>query len=727
MRKTALHKILLGVSAMALIGGLAACQNTGQTDTISSVTVELPSELQSNTLLAEWTGPFGGVPAFDKVKLEDLKPALEYGMKRNLEEIDIITANSEAPTFENTIVALERTGSDLDRIFTHWGIWSSNMSSPEFRAIQGEMAPKLSAFSSKITQNEALFQRVKAVYESDVVKSMRPDQQRLVQLTYDGFARNGATLNDVDKVRYAEINQRLATLHTKFANNVLNDEESYVTPLTKDQLGGLPDSYIAAAKAVAGSRDVSEGYAVTNTRSSMAPFLTYSTERDLREAVWSKYYARGDNGDAFDNNAIIAKILQLRDERVGLLGYDNYAQWRLGNRMAGTPERALELMEAVWPAAIARVAEEVADMQAVADAEGADFKIAPWDYRYYAEKVRKAKYDLDSDEVKQYLQLDKLTDAMFYVAGELFNFKFTPVPEGSVPVFHEDVGVWEVTDKTSGEHVGLWYLDPFARQGKRSGAWATSYRSHTTFDGPKTVLSSNNSNFIKGAPGEAVLISWDDANTFFHEFGHALHSLSSNVVYPTLNGGVRDYTEFQSQLLERWLSTDEVVNNYLVHYKTGEPMPAPLRQKIKDAATFNQGFATTEYLASALVDMRYHTTDPTGIDPDSFERETLIELNMPEEIVMRHRSPHFGHIFSGEGYSAGYYGYMWADVLTSDAAESFKQAPGGFYDPEVADRLVKYLFAPRNAMDPAEAFRKFKGRDADISALLRDRGFPVPE
>jgi len=395
------------------------------------------------------------------------------------------------------------------------------------------------------------------------------------------------------------------------------------------------------------SRDVSEGYAVTNTRSSMAPFLTYSTERDLREAVWSKYYARGDNGDAFDNNAIIAEILQLRDERVGLLGYDNYAQWRLGNRMAGTPERALELMEAVWPAAIARVAEEVADMQAVADAEGADFKIAPWDYRYYAEKVRKAKYDLDSDEVKQYLQLDKLTDAMFYVAGELFNFKFTPVPEGSVPVFHEDVGVWEVTDKTSGEHVGLWYLDPFARQGKRSGAWATSYRSHTTFDGPKTVLSSNNSNFIKGAPGEAVLISWDDANTFFHEFGHALHSLSSNVVY--------------------------------------------------------------------------------GIDPDSFERETLIELNMPEEIVMRHRSPHFGHIFSGEGYSAGYYGYMWADVLTSDAAESFKQAPGGFYDPEVADRLVKYLFAPRNAMDPAEAFRKFKGRDADISALLRDRGFPVPE
>ena len=394
--------------------------------------------------------------------------------------------------------------------------------------------------------------------------------------------------------------------------------------------------------------------------------------------------------------------------------------------MAGTPQQALELMEAVWPAAIARVEEEVADMQAIADKEGADIKIAPWDYRFYAEKVRKDKYDLDSDEVKQYLQLGKLTEAMFYVAGELFNFTFTPVPEGSVPVFHPDVNVWEVTDKTSGEHIGLWYLDPFARPGKRSGAWATSYRSHTTFDGKKTVLSSNNSNFIKGAPGEAVLISWDDANTFFHEFGHALHSLSSNVAYPTLNGGVRDYTEFQSQLLERWLSTDIIVDKYLVHHETGKAMPMELRQKIKDAATFNQGFATTEYLASALVDMRYHTTDPKNIDPDAFEKKTLEELGMPDTIVMRHRSPHFGHIFSGEGYSAGYYGYMWADVLTSDAAEAFKEAPGGFYDAGVAKKLVDNLFAPRNAVNPADAYRAFRGRDADIAPLMRDRGFPVP-
>ena len=442
--------------------------------------------------------------------------------------------------------------------------------------------------------------------------------------------------------------------------------------------------------------------------------------------MWETYYSRGDNGGEHDNNAIIAEILALRHERVQLLGYPNYASWRLENRMAGTPERALTLMNAVWPAALARVKEEVADMQAIADAENANIKIAPWDYRFYAEKVRLAKYQLDSNEVKQYLQLDKLTDALFYVAGELFGYEFTPVPEGSVPVFHEDVNVWEVTKRDNGEHVGLWYLDPFARKGKRSGAWATSYRSHSTFDGQRTVLSSNNSNFIKPAEGEAVLVSWDDAETFFHEFGHALHSLSSQVRYPGLNGGIRDYTEFQSQLLERWLSTDEVINRFLKHSETGEVIPPELIAKIKQAATFNQGFATTEYLASALIDMKYHTMDPAGLDVDAFEREALAELNMPDEIVMRHRSPHFAHIFSGEGYSAGYYGYLWADVLTSDAAEAFAEAPGGFYDPEVAGRLVEYLFAARNALDPADAYRSFRGRDASINALMRDRGFPVP-
>ncbi len=459
----------------------------------------------------------------------------------------------------------------------------------------------------------------------------------------------------------------------------------------------------------------------------MDPFLTYSTNRELREKVWRTYYNRGDNGDNFDNNDIIKRILTLRDERVELLGYENYAQWRLEDRMAKNPENAMDLMMKVWPAAIARVEEEVADMQAIADEEGAGITIAPWDYRFYAEKVRQAKYDLDSNEVKQYLQLGKLREAMFYVAGRLFNFNFTPVEAGKVPVFHEDVKVWEVTDKTTGEHIGLWYLDPFARKGKRSGAWATTYRSYTTFDGKKTVLSSNNSNFVKGAEGEATLISWDDAETYFHEFGHALHFLSANVKYPSSHSGVRDYTEFQSQLLERWLTTDEVINQFLVHHKTGEPIPAELVEKIKKASTFNEGFKTTEYMASAIMDLKYHTTDPSKIDPDTFEREQLEQLDMPEEIVMRHRSPHFGHVFSSEGYAAAYYGYMWAEVLTADAAEAFMEAPGGFYDEEVGARLVKYLFSVRNAMDPAEAYRKFRGRDAKVDALMRDRGFPLPE
>jgi peptidyl-dipeptidase Dcp len=710
------------VVALALFAGCG-----GQEADVDEAAMASGETALGTVLLAEWTGPYGGVPAFDRMDLAGLKPALEAGMARNLAEIDAIAENPDQPTFENTIGALEDAGRNLDRVMTYWGIWSSNLSSPEFREIQAEMAPKLAEFNTKIIQNAALFDRIRTVYESAEAKTLRPDQQRLVQLVYDRFARNGATLSGEAKARYAEINQRLAELHTQFANHVLADEEGYVTYLTEDQLSGLPQSFVRAAAAAATERGHDGEYAVTNTRSSMEPFLTFSDERDLREKVWRTYYNRGDNGDEHDNNAVLVEILQLRNERVHLLGYANYAAWRLEDRMAKTPEGAFALLEAVWPAAIARVAEEVADMQAIADAEGAGITIAPWDYRYYAEKVRQAKYDLDSDEVKQYLQLDNLIAAMHFVAGELFNFEFTPVPDGTVPVYHPDVHVWEVTDRTTGQHVGVWYLDPFARPGKRSGAWANSYRSHESFAGEVTPIGSNNSNFIKAAAGEPVLVSWSDAETLFHEFGHALHYLSSNVAYPTLNSGVRDYTELQSQLLERWLLTDEVINGYLRHVETGEPMPAELVAKIRNAATFNQGFETTEYLASAIMDMKYHTMDPAGLDPDAFERQALDELGMPEEIVMRHRSPQFGHIFSGEGYSAGYYSYIWADVLTADAAEAFAEAPGGFYDKELARKMVANLFAVRNAVDPADAYRAFRGRDATIDALMRDRGFPVPE
>lgn len=733
MKKTLLSTFLLSSFLVACGGESTSVENvaakaekvekTEANVVVNNNEIEQAKEL----LLAKWQGPYQGVPAFDKVSLVGLIPAIEAGMKINLAEIETIANNLETPTFENTIVAMERTGDDLARIFTYWGIWSSNQSSPEFRDIQSEMAPKLSAFFSKINQNKALFSRVQAVYNSDEVKTLTSEQQRLVQLTYNGFANNGATLEGESKERYAAINQRLAELHTKFGNNVLADEESYVLYLTKDQLDGLTESIITAAASAAEERDHKGEYAITNTRSSMDPFLTYSTERKLRQQVWNSYYNRGNNGDEFDNNAIIAEILQLRHERVGLLGYKNYASWRLQDRMAKSPENAIKLMESVWPAAIARVDEEVADMLAIGKAQDSIENIKAWDYRFYAEKVRKDKYNLDSDEVKQYLQLNKLREAMFYVAGRLFNFEFVEIKDGSVPVFNADVRVWEVTDKTSHEHIGLWYLDPFARKGKRSGAWATTYRSYTTFDGQKNVLSSNNSNFSKGVEGQPTLISWSDAETYFHEFGHALHFLSSKVTYPTLNGGVRDYTEFQSQLLEHWLATDDVINNYLVHYKTGKPMPAELIAKIKQAATFNEGFKTTEYLASALVDMKFHTVDPTGIDVQKFERETLSALNMPDQIVMRHRSTQFGHVFSGEGYSASYYGYMWAEVLTADAAEAFAQSPGGFYDKDVAAKLVEHLFSVRNAVDPADAYRAFRGRDADVKALMRNRGFPVTE
>jgi peptidyl-dipeptidase Dcp len=465
---------------------------------------------------------------------------------------------------------------------------------------------------------------------------------------------------------------------------------------------------------------------IANTRSSIEPFLTYSARRDLREQAWRMFVNRGDNGGATDNNAIITEILALRAQRARLLGYETHAHWRLENTMARNPERAMALMEAVWVPAVARVREEVADMQAIADKEGAGIRIEPWDYRYYAEKVRKAKYDLDETEITPYLQLENLREGMFYMARELFGLNFKPVAAGSVPVYHPDVRVWEVTDP-KGNLVGLWYFDPYARKGKRSGAWMNAYRIQERFDGEVKTIVSNNSNFVKGKPGEPVLISWKDAETLFHEFGHALHGLSSNVTYPYVSGTrvARDYVEFPSQLLEHWLSTPEILNRYAVHYQTGKPIPPALVEKIKQADRFNQGFDTVEYLSSALIDMKLHLAGAQAIDPDKFERETLAALGMPAEIVMRHRTPQFNHVFSGDSYSAGYYSYLWSDTLTADAWEAFTEA-GGPWDKAVAQRLRDNVFSVGNTVDPADGYRAFRGRDAGIDALMRKRGFPVP-
>jgi peptidyl-dipeptidase Dcp len=685
------------------------------------------ADKRENPLLAEWKGPYGGVPPFDRVKVEDFKPALEIAMAENLEEIRRIAENPDAPTFENTIVALERSGQKLNRVLTIFGIWGSNLSSPDFQKVEEEMSPKLAALSDQITQNSALFRRIEAVYESPALKKLSPEQQRLAWLHYTNFVRAGAKLGPEEKKRLSEINQKLAVLFTKFGQNLLAEEGGqYVVLESESDLAGLPQSLRDSYASAAAAKKLTNALGVVlNTRSSVEPFLTYSDRRDLRKKVFEMFINRGDNGNEYDNNAIITEILQLRYERARLLGYQTHAHWRLENAMAKTPERAMELMETVWPAAVARVREEVSDMQALADKEGANIKIEPWDYRYYAEKVRKAKYDLDQSEVKQYLQLDKIREAMFFVAGELFNFNFKQV--SGIPVFHPDVTVWEVTDKTTGRHIGLWYFDPYAREGKSSGAWMNAYREQQRMNGEVTTIVSNNSNFIKGKEGEPVLISWDDANTMFHEFGHALHGLSSNVTYPSLSGTnvARDYVEFPSQLLEHWLSTPEVLQRFAVHYKTGKPIPQSLVDKIKRAANFNQGFATTEYLASALVDMKLHLAGGQKIDPDKFERETLAALGMPGEIVMRHRTPQFGHVFSGDGYSAGYYSYLWSDVITADAFEAFLEGKGP-YDKDVAARLVKNIFSVGNTIDPAEAYRRFRGRDPRVEALMKKRGFPIP-
>jgi peptidyl-dipeptidase Dcp len=718
MRESVIRSLVL-LFAVALIAAVIA----SRMDHTTVINARANAAADPNPLLADWEGPYGGVPPFDKVQVALFKPALESAMMQNLMEVEKIANDPAAPTFENTLAAMERAGRTLDRVSTLYGVWSSTMASPEFQVVQREMAPKLAAFNDKISQNEALFKRIEAVYNSPNKKKLTAEQQRLAWLYYTNFVRSGARLNAEAKARLSQINQKLAGLYTKFGQNVLAEEDGqFIVLKSEAELSGLPQSIRDAAAAAAVTKKQTDGWAITNTRSSVDPFLTYSDRRDLREKAWRMFINRGDNGDEHDNNAIITEILQLRAERAKLLGFPTHAHWRLENSMAKTPERAMELMEAVWKPAVVRVHEEVADMQALANKEGSAITIEPWDYRYYAEKVRKAKFDLDQNEVKPYLQLEKLREGIFWVAGELFNFNFTPAT--NVPVAHPDIRVWEVTDKTTKKHIGLWYFDPYARAGKRSGAWMNAYRSQERINGEITTIVSNNANFVKGKPGEPLLISWDDATTMFHEFGHALHGLNSNVTYPSLSGTAvaRDYVEFPSQLMEHWLSTPDVLQRFAVHYQTGKPIPQALVDRIKRSATFNQGFITVEYLAAALVDMKLHLAGDKKIDPDAFEKETLAELGMPKEIVMRHRTPQFMHVFSSDGYSAGYYSYLWADVITADAFGAFVEA-GGPYDRKVAERLRKYIFSVGNTIDPAEAYRAFRGRDPKVEALMKKRGF----
>ncbi|KOP37649.1 M3 family peptidase [Flavobacterium sp. WLB] len=678
----------------------------------------------NNPLLQEWSGPYGGVPDFTKYKISDFKPAIEFAIQEKLEEIDAIANNVEEPTFDNTIVALELSGEKLDRIHAVYGIYRSNLSSPEFNVVDTEMSPKLAEISDKLYQNDKLFLRIEKLYKAAESKKLNPEQQRLLWLYYTDFVREGAELNEEDKKEVARINQELARLFTLFSQKLLAEENDQFLELkSENDLDGLPEEFKNAAIAEAKERKLNSLASIGNTRSSIEPFLTFSNRRDLREKAFDIFVKRGDNKNQNDTNETLVSILQLRAKKAKILGFKNFAEWSLSNKMAKDPQKTLDLMESVWKPAVEKVKNDVAAMQEMVNNEGGNFKIQPWDYRYYAEKVRKAKYDLDQNEIKQYLQLENLREAMFWVAGELFNLGFKQLFD--VPVYHPDVRVWEVNNKNTGKLIGLWYFDPYARVGKRSGAWMNSHRDQQKIKQKVLPIVSNNCNFIKGNSDDPVLISWDDATTLFHEFGHALHGLCSNVTYPSLSGTsvARDYVEFPSQLLEHWLATPEVLNKFALHYKTNLPLSESLVERIEKAANFNEGFATVETISSSFVDMKLHLTTET-VDPHQFEKEVLAEINMPSEIVMRHRISQFAHIFSSDGYAAGYYSYLWADVINADAYEAFLEGDGP-YDKKVAERLYEIVLSVGNSVDNESMYEDFRGHAPKSDALMRARNFPV--
>lgn len=683
----------------------------------------LSAQKNENYLLKQWTGPYGGVPAFDKYKINDFKPAFDVAIKEYLSQIDKIGNNTKPPTFENTIAELERSGSQYERVFAVYGIYSSSLNSHEFSLIESDLGPIIASTTSKINQNKKVFNRIEALYKSTKKKELSPEQQRLVWKYYSVYQKEGASLDEVSKQKVSDINKELAGYFSVFSQNLLAEENNqYVGLNTDEDFEGLPEDLVKASIAQAKERGGEfKGY-IGNTRSFVEPFLTFSTNRLLREKVWRMFVNRGDINNEFDNKSTLVKILQLRAEKAKLLGYPTFAHWNLSDKMAKTPEKTMDLMLSVWEPALVQVRKDVEEMQKIVVKEGKSFEIAPWDYRYYAEIVRKEKYDLDQNVVKEYLQLEKLREGMFWVAGELFNLDFKQVY--TVPVFHSDVRVWEVLNKDNGKVIGLWYFDPYGRKGKRSGAWMNAYRKQERMDGEVLTLVSNNSNFIKSSDNAPVLISWIDATTLFHEFGHALHGLCSNVTYPKLSGTAvaRDYVEFPSQILERWLETPEVLNKFALHYKTNQPIPMDLVDRIAKASTFNEGFSTVETISSSLVDMKLHLAGDATIDPTAFEKNILDELAMPKEIVMRHRIPQFGHIFSSDGYASGYYGYLWADVISADAYDAFTEGKGP-YDKQVAKKLFDNVFSVGNTIDEESAYRAFRGRDANSDALMKARGF----
>ena len=702
-------------NGMPVSGGIPAA--TLQADAAVARAV-LPVQTPRAELLQVWSGPYGGVPPWGDVTAPKLRAAILEAIDLQRAEIQAIADNPEPATFANTMVALQMAGAPLDRADAIYGVMTSNIGSDDYNAVDTEVSPLLSAAGDETTFNEKLFTRIKSVADGAQAAGLSAEQTRLATRSRDAFVRNGAALNATGKAELGRINTALANAFTAFAQKVVADENTWTVFDREAGVAGLPASNKAAAAAAARSRNL-QGWAIVNTRSSVDPYLSFADDRAGREQVWRKFVNRGDNGGANDTNALIAGIVRLRQDRARLLGFGNHAEWRMQDTMAKTPRAAMDLMNRVWAPAKARVVEEVADMRTIA---GHD--IEPWDYLYFAEKVRKQKYDLDQNELKPYFELNNVKRGAFYMAERLYGFDFRPLARGTVPGFHPDVEVFEVTDKASGRHVGLFYSDDFARSGKRSGAWATSYRSFSRYDGVKNVLSSNNNNFTKAEGGEPILISLDDAETLFHEFGHALHSLSSSVTYPALGGTPRDYVEYPSQVHEHWVLSRPILDGFMKHYQTGATMPQALVDKVEAAATFNQGYATVSYLSSALVDMDLHTQATPPTDIDAFERESLARYGMPREIVMRHRLPQFNHLFSSDAYSAGYYSYLWSEVMDADTWAYFEES-GDVFNPDIGARYKAIILAEGNTTDRAEAYRRFRGRDPDVTALLRVRGFPI--
>ncbi|CAN5455413.1 M3 family metallopeptidase [soil metagenome] len=681
------------------------------------------ADAQSNPLLAPWPGPYGGAPPWDQAKPELFPGAFEAALSEHRKEIDAIANRTDPPTFDNTIEALERAGQTLDRVGRMFSVMLANMSTPEYQKIDREWQPRLAAHSDDIAFNRPLFQRIEAVYKARDAAKLTPEQHRLATRAYESFVRRGARLNDKDKAQLSEINQQLAGLFSDFSAKVLADENTWIVLERKEDLAGLPDSQIAAARAAADERGLEGRWAIVNTRSSVDPFLTFSERRDLREQVWQKFKSRGDNNDENDTKDTIRQIVRLRAERAKLLGYPSHAHWRMDDTMARDPKAAQALMMKVWPAAVARVKEEVAGMQEIAAKEGQPITIEPWDYLFYQEKVRQARYDFDQGQLTPYFESNNMIQAAMWSAGRLYDLSFTE-NTGKVPVFHPDVRTWEVTDTKTGAHRGLFYLDNWARAGKRSGAWAASYRTQHRLNGGATAITSNNNNFIGGAPGEPVLISQNDAETLFHEFGHSLHALLQDITYPGLATTPRDFVEYPSQVNEQWLMTPEVLDRFARHYQTKETIPPALLKRLEEVQTFNQGYATVEYLAAAILDMDLHIMPDGVVDPAAFEREGLKRIGMPREIALRHRLPHFNHLFASDAYSAGYYSYLWSDVMAADSWQAFQEADGP-WDRTVADRMRRYILSEGNTRDRADAYRLFRGREPDVRALLRERGFPT--